>query len=151
MNKNCVTVYLAGACKYEPDEGQSWRQEAKNAFRKIDRYDALKSCVIDPTDYFTYKSPTHKTDKQVKSFYLSQIKRCDVLLVSLKNSTTSPGTAQEVQFAIDNNISVVGFDPVNSYPWLEKVDCDVVFDTLQEAIKYIKDYYMKAMQPIKQE
>lgn len=148
-NQNYITIYLAGACANEPDEGKGWRKEALAAFRKIDRYDDLKSCVIDPTYYFTYSDPVNKTDKQVKSFYMSKIRNCDVVLVNLLNTKLSPGTAMEVQHAVDNNITVIGFNPANAYPWLENVDCDVVFDTMEEAISYIKKYYMESSQPFR--
>lgn len=148
-NQNCITVYLAGACVNEPDEGRSWRQEALVAFRKIDRYDNLKTCIIDPTYYFTYSNPMHKTDKQVKAFFMSKIKDCDVLLCNLNGSKYSVGTGQEVQFAVCNNIPVIGFGTEDMYPWLANVDCDVVFDSLQDAISYIKNYYIVSAQPIK--
>ena len=142
--QNYITVYLAGPCANEPDEGKEWRKEAVAAFRKMDKYDGLKACVIDPTDYFSYADPVHKTDKQVKNFYMSRLKDCDVILVNLRNTKTSPGTAMEVQFAVDHNIAVIGFDAAESYPWISNVDCDVVFNTLEEAIIYIKNYYIKS-------
>lgn len=148
-NQNYVTVYLAGACFNEPDEGRGWRQDALNAFRKIDKYDELKSCVIDPTAYFSYSNPIHKTDKQVKAFYMSKIKGCDVILCNLNGSMFSVGTGQEIQFAVCNNIPVIGFGKEDVYPWLKNVDCDVVFDTLEEAVSYIKNYYMVSGQPVK--
>ena len=143
-----IKIYLAGACKHMPDEGMEWRKNAINAFRKIDKYDALKSCVIDPTAFFTYSNPVHKNDKQVKNFYMSQIRDCDVVLANINNSAVSPGTSQEIQYAVDYNVPVIGFGHENTYPWIENVDCDVVFDTMEEAITYIKNYYMTSAQPI---
>ena len=147
-NQNYITVYLAGACFNEPDEGKEWRRRAVNAFRQIDKYDSLKSCVIDPTNYFSYSEPAHKTDKQVKAFYLSKIKECDILLINLNGSRFSVGSGQETQYAVCNHIPVIGFGRDNVYPWLN-VDCDVVFDTMEEAIVYIKNYYMVSAQPLK--
>ncbi len=149
MGKNFIAVYLAGACANEPDEGRKWRVDARQAFNSIVKYDNIQVCVVDPTDYFSYSYPVHKSDKQIKAFYMSKIRKCDVILVNVNNSKTSPGTCMEVQHAVDHNIPVVGFGKENAYPWLMNVDCDVVFDSLQEAINYIKDYYMKSTQPIK--
>lgn len=146
--KDFIKIYLAGACKNVKDEGKAWRNEIKKAFYIIAKYDNLYSCVIDPTEYFSYSNPTHKTDKQVKSFYMSQIRKCDILLVNLNQSEDSCGTCMEVQYAVDNHIPVIGFGNDHVYAWL-KVDCDVIFDKIEEAIDYIKKYYMKSAQPIR--
>ena len=65
------------------------------------------------------------------------------MLVNLKNSCQSCGTCMEVQYAVDNNIPVIGFDAENAYPWIAEVDCEAVFDNLMETVDYIRDYYMK--------
>ena len=141
-NAKYTSIYLAGACKHVKDEGKTWRAEARVAFQMIEKYNGVQICVIDPTEYFSYSTPVHKTDKQVKNYYMSRIRKCDILLANLVDSALSPGTAQEVQFAVDNNIPVISFGHENTYPWLENVDSDIVFDNLQEAIRYIKEYYI---------
>lgn len=142
-----IRIYLAGACKNEPDLGIGWRKEAVSAFRKIDKYHSLKSCVINPTDYFSY-TDSNITDKQVKNYYMSQIRNCDVILANINESASSCGTCMEIQHAVDHKIPVVAFGNKNVYPWIANVDCDVVFDTMEEAIWYIKKYYMEAILPV---
>lgn len=78
----------------------------------------------------------------MKLFYLNKISKCDLVIVNLNNSDSSIGTAQEVQFAVDNNIPVIGFGTHNMYPWISEVDCQVVFNTITETVDYIRDYYI---------
>ena len=138
-----VKVYLAGSCFNEPDGGREWRKNATKLLTQAAEWCDSKCEVINPINYFSYDEHKHKTNKQVKRFFLNQIRRCDLVLVNLKNTASSCGTAQETQFAMDNNIPIIGFDDENSYPWISEVDCDVVFNNLIEAVDYIRDYYMK--------
>ena len=131
-----IEIYLAGACACENDEGRGWREELIRDYRNSDY---LK--MINPLDYFRYSENWHKTNKQVKEYYLSRIRKCDVVLVNLNNSAYSCGTAQEVQYAIDHDIPVIGFGNDNVYTWIAEVDCQVVFDNKEEAVQYILEYY----------
>ena len=56
-----------------------------------------------------------------------------MILVNLNNTENSVGTGQELQYAVDKGIPVIGFGKQNVYEWLPE-DCDVVFDTLEEAV-----------------
>lgn len=136
---NKIKVYLAGACKYEEDGGRGWRKQ----FGCDSRIKAYGIECFNPTKYFNYEEQKHKTQKQVKEYYFSQMKNCDVVVVNLNNSATSTGTAQEVQFAVDNGIPVIGFGHENMAEWVAEVDCQVVFDTMNEVIEYLWNYYVK--------
>lgn len=129
-------IYLAGASKNEPDEGSGWRERLRNDWREMDAH------IINPLDFFRYSEDWHQSDKQVKQYYLSRIKNCTVVLVNLNNSDSSCGTCQEVQYAVDHDIPVIGFGHENVYNWL-LVDCQCVFDTAEEAMEYICDYYIE--------
>lgn len=128
-------VYLAGACKYEPDEGEGWRNTV------TEEWSDLGISFINPLHYFRYSESWHQSHKQVKQFYFSKIKTCDVVLVNLNNSDSSCGTCQEVQYAIDQGIPVIGFGHENVYNWLE-VDCQCIFDRAEDAMEYIYNYYV---------
>lgn len=138
-----IQIYLAGACYNEPDEGAEWREKATSIIQQASEWADRKVQVINPLNYFSYSENKQKSHKQVKNFYMNKIRNCDVVLVNLKNSANSCGTCMEVQFAVDHNIPVIGFNNENSYPWISEVDCDVIFKTLLEAIDYIRDYYLK--------
>lgn len=135
-------IYLAGRCKGLDDEGKSWRKKATEALYQAASWKESRISVIDPLDYFSYKEQNNKSHKQVKNYYMSRIRKCDIILVNLEGTNESIGTAQEVQFAVDNNVVVIGFNAGKGYPWIEEVDCQVVFQTLFEAVDYIRDYYL---------
>ena len=138
-----LRIYLAGSCRYAPDEGRAWREQATKMLEQTAEWKNNDVLVINPLNYFTYSENNHKTHRQVKNFYLNKIKNCDVVLCNLSGTSHSPGTAQELQYAIDNHIRIVGYDITDAYPWLVEVDCDVVFEKITEAVDYIRDYFME--------
>lgn len=125
-----------------PDYGKEWRDEITTKLLAVAEWCNKKIKIVNPTKYFSYEVKNYKTDKQVKEFYLYQILHVDLVIVNLNNTNTSPGTAQELQFAVDHNIPIIGFGNEECYPWLSAVDCQVVFDSIHEVIDYIRDYYM---------
>lgn len=128
-------IYLAGGCKNEEDEGMGWRKTL------IRDWSDMGFSFVNPLDYFRYSEDWHQSDKQVKQFYLSRLKNCTAVLVNLNNSNQSCGTCQEIQYAVDHDIPVIGFGYENVYNWLF-VDCQCVFDTMEEAMRYIYGYYI---------
>ena len=131
-------IYLAGACKCFPDGGKEWRKIAE---KELKSYGIRPVTVFNPTKYFDYETHKHKTQRQIKSYYMSQLVTSDLVLVNLNSSDKSIGTAQEIQFAGDHNIPIVGFGVMDIYPWIYE-DCQVVFDGLKEACEYIEGYYL---------
>ena len=71
---------------------------------------------------------------------MDRILHSRLVLCNLTRTRTSPGTAQELQFAVDHDVPIIGFGTEEVYPWL-KVDCQCVFPTMLQAIDYIIDYY----------
>lgn len=138
-----LKIYLAGACKDIPDEGAKWREEATKKLHAISKWTDKPIDVFNPIDYFKYSASNYKTPKQVKTYYMSQLKKCDLVLVNLNKTNNSVGTGQECQYAVDHEIPIIGFGDTNSYSWISEVDCDVVFETMSVAIDYIKDYYLQ--------
>lgn len=137
-----LKIYLAGACKDIPDEGAEWRENAIKKLNSISKWSNKPIDVFNPIDYFKYSEANYKTHKQIKAFYVSKLKKCDLVLVNLNKTINSVGTGQECQYAVDHNIPIIGFGNMNAYSWISEVDCDVVFDTMSLAIDYIKDYYL---------
>lgn len=140
---NEIKIYLAGPCANEEDEGRGWREQAVKMLEQAAEWKDVKLKIINPVEFFSYSETKHKTHKQVKSFYMNQIRKSDVILCNLNNTKTSCGTAQEVQFAVDHNVPVIGFGTEEVYPWLGDVDCEVVFDNIIPAIDYCRDYYFR--------
>lgn len=72
---------------------------------------------------------------------MDQILHSRLVLCCLDHTRTSPGTAQELQYAVDNKIPVISFSTDDEvYPWL-KVDSQCIFPSMLQAIDYIIDYY----------
>lgn len=137
-----LNIYLAGRCKDLDDGGKAWRQEAVKILETVAEWTNTEVCVVNPTNYFGYTEKTYKSQKQIKDYYFDRIRKCDIVLVNLDGTDVSIGTAQEVQYAVDKEKTVIGFGKANMYPWIAEVDCQVVFDSLHEAIDYIRDYFL---------
>lgn len=135
-----LKIYLAGACKGLEDLGATWRGEALKNFLAAQKYlDHIKYKIYDPTEYFSRDRAVDAT--QVKRFYTKYlIANSDLILVNLNDTENSVGTGQELQYAVDKEIPVIGFGKKNVYEWLPS-DCDVVFETMDEAIDYIINFY----------
>lgn len=142
MISSDLTVYLAGKCRGLSDEGTQWRNEIAVKLQTVAEWINSDIRVIDPTKYFSYSENKHKSNKQVKEFFLDKISQCDLVIVNLDDSDSSVGTAQECQFAVDNRIPIVGFGTKNMYEWIAEVDCQVVFDSMHEVVDYVRDYYL---------
>lgn len=134
MRNRKPSIYLAGGCKHEADGGREWRSFVQK------NYDEDFN-IINPLDYFDYGQNWHQSDRQVKEYFMSRIKKSDVVLVNLNNSNLSCGTCQEVQYAVDHEIPVIGFGTENVYAWLGNVDCQAVFDDVGDAMDYLIEYY----------
>lgn len=137
-----IKIYLAGRCKGLEDEGASWRQKITEMLKFCASMTGTRVKIFDPTKFFSYKEEKHKTQKQIKHYYFHRLRECDVVIVNCNDTNFSIGTAQEIQFAVDNNIPVVGFGTTEMYPWITEVDCQVVFDSIHECVDYIRDYYL---------
>ena len=84
----------------------------------------------------------------MKSFLFNKIRNCDIVLCNLNDSIDSPETCVEIQYAVDNYIPVIGYGRKNAFSWAVNVDCDVVFDTMEEAVAYIKKFYLASSAPL---
>ena len=137
-----IKIYLAGACRGLSDEGKTWRKDARfwsNYHNKYFDNPVIK--VYDPTQYFSRDGSNSISSKQIKEFYLkSVIKNCTLVLVNLNDTQYSVGTGCELQYAECHEIPVIGFGKENVYEWFPDY-CDVVFETMEEALNYIVDYY----------
>ena len=136
-----MQIYLAGPSFFLEDEGREWRNKATQILHQTTENRDVKVRVMNPIDFFSYSEARHQSDTQVKRYYMDQIAHSRLVLVNLDQTRTSPGTAQELQYASDHDIPIVGFGGEEVYPWL-KADCQCVFPSMLQAIDYIVEYYM---------
>lgn len=138
-------IYLAGAMgcygkNYEKSE--DWRKKATSLFH-LHGYHK----VFDPTLYYRYGCDYHKTEKEIMRYELAQLKKCDVCLVNLDDYDKSVGTIQEIFYAFQNNIPIVGFMEKykieNIHPWIIEECTRIEDDTsaLDDAVCYINGYF----------
>lgn len=141
MNK--LRVYLSGGVKQVDENFQSWRTRCL-MLRQNGYYTELD--FVDPINYFNYNNKQPKTDKQCLDFFMWQIDRCDVLLVNLDNSNVSVGTGMEIEHAFCKGIPIIAFGSKSNtwYNWAE-TRSTVIFDTLDQAVDYIHEYYAKVV------
>lgn len=137
-----LNIYLAGRVKGLDDEGAGWREDITKQLEAIAEWNEKKVNVFDPTKYFSYSEKRHKTNKQIKEYYMHKLAKSDIVIVNVDDTTVSIGTAQEVQFAVDHHIPVLGWGTHDMYPWIAEVDCQVVFDSMAELTDYVRDYYL---------
>ena len=80
-------------------------------------------------------------------YELAQLKKCDVCLVNLDDYDKSVGTIQEIFYAFQNNIPIVGFMEKykieNIHPWIIEECTRIEDDTsaLDDAVCYINGYF----------
>jgi len=135
-------IYLAGkCCGLTFEESNAWRKTIKEYLENNYDFNYIIK-VFNPNEYFNYFEKLHKTNKQIKEYFFSRLDKCDLVIVNLNNSNSSVGTGQELQRAVDMNIPIIGFGTKELYPWEAEVDCQVVFDTMEECINYVKEYYL---------
>lgn len=137
-------IYLAGKTGgLTQVEANSWRNNVKNILENYEskRFNNIR--VINPNDFFNYYKTLHKTHKQIKRFFMSQIDKSDLVIVNLNNSNSSVGTGQELEHARMKGIPIVGYGTENIYTWESEEDCDVVFNTEEECVEYVLDYYLR--------
>lgn len=137
-----LNVYLAGRVKGLDDEGSTWRSDIKRQLEAIADWNEKRINVFDPTKFFSYSEKKHKTNKQIKEYYMYKLAKSDIVIVNVDDTTVSIGTAQEVQFAVDHGIPVLGWGTHDIYPWIGEVDCQVVFESMAELTDYVRDYYL---------
>ena len=136
-------IYLAGGMS-----GLSW--EEQTAWRLFiydemlafsDNYDVDVE-VTDPTDYYNFKEPKHKSEREVRNFDLYKLKRSNLIIVNF-NAPNSIGTAQELAVAYEHKIPIIGLNEKNCelHPWLVEC-CERIFDDIDELIEYVQDFYL---------
>lgn len=140
VNIETFRIYTAGATKnLKPHESYRWRKEAKDQLEKT--MTPFKVKVFIPEEYFNYTSFVPDNDKQCMKHFMWKNSNSDLVLVNLNNTNLSVGTGMEIQNAVNHNIPIIGFGNTEIYPWIAE-NCDMIFENMQTALEYIKNYYL---------
>ena len=134
-----LRIYTSGSEKNAPKGFTSWRHVLNSFINEL--YDD-KIKILDPMMHFNYSDKAPKTPRQCYNYFMWLINQCDVILVNLDRSDVSVGTFGEVQHGFDNRKPIIGFgtQPNTWYEWTAEL-CDIVFDSMEEAINYIVEQY----------
>lgn len=134
-----ILIYASGSEKNAPKNFTSWRKILKDFINELHN-DEIK--LLDPMIHFNYTDKAPKSPKQCYNYFMWMIDQCDVILVNLDHSDVSVGTFGEVKHGYDNSKPIIGFGSKSDtwYEWTVNL-CDVVFDNMGEAIKYIVEHY----------
>jgi len=141
-----IKIYTAGKMSGIPFEEQmKWREEFEY---KLKQYSDCEISFIHPPLYYNYDYINHKTEAEIKEWELNQLRKCDIVIVNLKEIDTSVGTHFELAFVNamnmfgDKHIFVVGIgEEENIHPWI-KLSLFRQEPDLNSACQYIIEYLL---------
>ena len=144
MNKR-LKIYEAGkmsGLNYEEMNG--WRGSLKRLLNHYATYNSVNLTVINPVDYYNFKTKLHKSEKEVFQFDMNHVKSSDIVVVNLDGLNTSIGTCIELYEAYKRNTPVLALGTYDTYdnlhPWLKEF-ITRVDETEEELVNYIRDFY----------
>lgn len=141
MSKPLI-IYLAGPYEDADDESNEWRDDISKKLEVVAQWCDQPIKIINPVKYFSFIKKSYNSNKQVKSFYFNKILHSDLVVCNVDYTAKSPRTAQEIQYAYDHNIPIIGYGTKDYCPWIAEVDCQVVFESMHELVDYVRDYYL---------
>ena len=143
-------LYMAGKMKdITVREAIEW---AKNLDRELIECGAEGKYLMHiPAEYYNYDnfSPDYNTEREVMLFDLSLVRKCDILIVNLKDINNSVGSHFEIATAYavnsfgDKHIAIIGLGDVkNVHPWIIE-SFDKVCENTYELADYLMNYYLR--------
>lgn len=140
-------LYLSGGMSgLTVEESNGWRIKVKQDLFAFILNGTLK--VFNPMDTYIHNE-YHMNEKEAMRYDLNILRKSSYVLVYF-NDTNSLGTAMEIAIAHELKIPIIGvFDNKENYdaldtlhPWVYNM-CDVVLDSLDDAVRYIKKNYLQ--------
>ena len=139
-------IYTAGKMSgLTFSQQMKWRREVECQLRMFSDK-PLK--FLHPPLYYNYETKLHKTEAEIKTWELNQIRDCDIVVVNLNEINSTVGTHFELGFIDAMNmfgnkhIYVVGIgDNKNLHPWIE-LSMLRIEPTIKEACSFICNYLL---------
>jgi len=137
-------IYTAGKMSgLSIEEMCRWRNEFRLKFNNRCQKELIHNPfnIVSPTDFYSFEEKKYKTEREVMEYDLFIVKHSMLLIVNL-DYPNSLGTAIELYEANKHcGIPVIGFGTTDNHPWI--MECvNVRYDTMDEAIDYIFEFYM---------
>ena len=121
-------IYTIGNCSgVSHAEAKEWRDKIQRYFKSNTFRETVK--VINITDYYSYETKFHESDKEIADFCERSIKKADAVIVNNYKLDSSGGSQREIGLAKAYNIPIFVFDDVrisNVYSW-DKVWAERIF------------------------
>ena len=140
-------LYLSGGMSgLTVEESNGWRIKVKQDLFAFILNGTLK--VFNPMDSYIH-SEYRMNEKEAMQYDLNILRKSSYILVYF-NDIKSLGTAMEIAIAHELKIPIIGvFDEKEDcdaldtlHPWVYNM-CDVVLQSLDDAIRYIKNNYLQ--------
>ena len=128
--KKTVSIYLV-------NDNLGWQTSAMTSFNKLSSYFGYSIYVANPS-IFSFKKDDAKKEKR---YCFSKLMQSDIVLCCLNGSMLNPMIAQQIQYAADAHMPIIAYGSTDIDPWIMD-DCDAVFKSLEEAVEYIREYYL---------
>lgn len=137
-----LNIYLSGGMgglSFEEQVG--WRNQIVDTITS-DNFLTVKPIFFNPPYFYTPSNNYHKTEKEVMEFDLYKLRKSDIVIVNF-NVPNSIGTAMELMLAKEYHIPIIGINIEHKelHPWLIEC-CGRMCDSTEEAIEYVKNYYL---------
>lgn len=143
-----LKFYLAGKMSgYTFEQMNEWRIEAITQLYKAAHYADRRITVINPVDYYNFEEVRYQSEIEVEEYDLAHVISSDIIIVNLKGLQSSVGTIIELHDAhYHHKIPVIAFGDKDVYdklhPWI-KNDITRVENSIEDVVKYIKDFYLR--------
>lgn len=139
-------IYTAGKMSgISFGQQMDWRNKVERELLKLTD-EPVK--FIHPPLYFNYECDLHKTEAEIKTWELNQIRDCDIVVANLNGIDSTIGTHFELGFVDavntfgNKHIYVVGIgDGKNLHPWIE-LSMLRIEPTIEAACSYISEYLL---------
>lgn len=103
-----------------------------------------------PAEYYNYDNfSPETTEREIMSFDLSLVRRCDILIVNLKDINSSVGSHFEIATANAENsfgskhISIIGLGDKNGvHPWIIE-SLDKICLTIDDLSEYLTEFHLR--------
>lgn len=123
-------IYLSGATlNVSKDISDVWRNYIETILE--DDYE-----IFNPNKHIAYGEYNSRLNMD---YLLSEVAKCDIVIVNLFSTSKSIGTAYEVQKARDCGKLIIGFQNDDSYDYTADC-CSYIFKDMDEVISFIKNH-----------
>ena len=141
-------IYLAGKMTgLSFENSDMWRRNLKCRIYEQAFYSEIRPIVINPNDFYNFKEPSHKSEREIMQYDLNHVRNSDIIVVNLDGINTSIGTAMELYAAAQLNIPVIAFgrngEWSETHPWLKECisRAETGENSIDRLLIYLRDYY----------